>query len=99
MLSSYKGHIKDVSNTRTQLFQSSVNRNQRYLTLLVGMISPLMLSLGQIVDKLTYLMKLLLLWFKVLWTDLMEQYLLMDKLDLENHLRWKVKEEMKIYLD
>lgn len=99
MLSSYKGHIKDVLNTLTRLFQLSVNLNLKSLILLVDMISLSMLSLDQTVDKLTYFMKLLLLWFKVLWMDLMEQYLLMDRPVLENLLLWKVNAEMKICLD
>ena len=99
MLSSYKGHIKDVLNTLTRLFQLSVNLNLKSLILLVDMISLSMLSLDQTVDKLTYFMKLLLLWFKVLWMDLMVQYLLMDRPVLENLLPWKVNAEMKICLD
>ena len=99
MLSNCKGHTEDVLNTLTLLFQSIVNLNQRSLILLGDMISLLMLSLAQTVSKLTYLKKLLLLWFKELWMDLMEPYLLMDRLVLENHGLWKVSEEMNIYKD
>lgn len=86
-------------NILTLQFQWSVNLNLRSLILLEDMISHSMLSSDRIVNKLTYLMKLVLLWYKVSWMGSMEQYLLMDRLGPVSHGLWKGNEGMNTYLD